>query len=252
MTSDSSEGAPASTWTRVRIDLEHLHTGWMALLFARQRDPHPVQGRSRPEGRAGRAAYRLWAVLGAVVALSYPLVVVGFAVRHYGRRLHRAAESLGAAAILLGSLVVWGALTAVVSLRAFPTEGVVAVAAGSGVAAVSAVLALLFARRGGRATTVLLAAPFGVTALFLPPVVAALYSPALAAWVFPRSTLLAVWLLDGPLAVGGLATALRAWFDLVGLAYVGMWLGLAVPVGWTLGLVAALADAVRARPATRE
>lgn len=254
MASDNrtGEGALASVWTQVRIDLDRLHTGWMALLFARQRDPHPVQGKSRPESRVGRLAYRLWAALGVVVGLSYPLVVVGFAVRYYGWRLYRAAEALGATALFLGSLVVWGALTAVVSLRAFPTEGVVAVAAGGGVAAVAAVLALVFARRGGRATTALVAAPFGVTALLLPPVVAALYSPMLAAWLFPRSTLLAVWLLDGPLAVGGLATALRAQFDLVGLAYVGMWFGLAVPVGWALGLVAALAGFVRGGRATRE
>ena len=235
-------------WTQVRIDLERLHAGWMSLLFARQRDPHPVQGRPRPSTGVGRLAYRCWAALGVVVGLLYPFVVVGFAVRYYGGRLYRAANALGLLGLLVGSALVWGALTGVVYVREFSAEGVVAVAAGGSVAAVSAVLAVVFARRGGRAATALVAAPLGVTAIFLPPVVAALYSSSLAAWVFPRSTVLAVWLLDGPLAVGGVASLLRRQFDLVGVAYVGMWFGLAVPVGWTLGAFATLADFVRGAP----
>jgi hypothetical protein len=91
----------------------------------------------------------------------------------------------------------------------------------------------------------MLAYPFGVTALFLPPVVAALYSPSLGEIVFPRSDLVAVWLLDNVLDVYGLNTYLRTRFDLVGLTYVGMWFGLAIPVGWFLGLLVTLADLVR-------
>jgi hypothetical protein len=217
----------------------------MALRFPGQREPTRVRGRWRPSTRLGRLDYRLWAALGVVVGLCYPFAVAGFAVRHYGRRLHRAADALGPRRLLALSAVGWGVLTAVAYLRSFPAEGVVAVAAGGSVAAASGVLALAAARRGGRPTTVLVAAPLGVTAALLPPVVAALYSPALAAWVFPTSTVLAVWLLDGPLAVAGVAATLRAEFDLVGLAYVGMWFGLAVPVGWALGGSAALAAFVR-------
>ena len=54
------------------------------------------------------------------------------------------------------------------------------VAAAGGVATVAAGLAVVLSRRGGRLTSVLLAYPAAMTALFLPPVVAALYSPALA------------------------------------------------------------------------
>ncbi|MDX1745502.1 MAG: hypothetical protein R3324_06155, partial [Halobacteriales archaeon] len=82
-------------------------------------------------------------------------------------------------------------------------------------------------------------------AFFLPPVVAALYSPSLAEVVFPRSQVLAIWLLDTVLAVGGINEFLRARFELVGLAYVGMWFGLAVPIGWALGLLVTLANLVR-------
>ncbi|MFB6159693.1 MAG: hypothetical protein ABEJ61_00775 [Haloferacaceae archaeon] len=240
-------GTSPSLWSLVRFDLERLHTGWMALAFPRQRDPHPVRGTWTPSTRGGALGYRLWAALGvAVVGLLYPLAVAGFGVRFHGRRLYRAAAALGSRNLLLVTAAVWGALTAAVYLRSYPLRGVVAVAAGGCVATVSAVLALAFARWRGRPTTVLVAAPLGVTALFLPPVVAALYSPALAALVFPTSDLLAVWLLDHPLAVAGVADALRAAFDLAGLAYVAMWFGLAVPVGWALGALATFADAVRA------
>jgi hypothetical protein len=127
----------------------------------------------------------------------------------------------------------------------FSTEGFLAVAAAGTVAVLSTVLALVFSRIGGRLTTVLLAYPFGVVAVFLPPVVAALYSPTLAAVVFPGSESFAVWLLDNVLVVGDLNARLRARFELVGYAYVGMWAGLAVPVGWLFGFVVTLANLVR-------
>jgi hypothetical protein len=57
----------------------------------------------------------------------------------------------------------------------------------AGVAAtVSAVLSRVFTR-GGRLVSVLVGYPFAVTALLLPPVVAAMFSPALAEVVLPGS-----------------------------------------------------------------
>jgi hypothetical protein len=216
--------------SRVRVDLERLHAAWMDLAFPRQRDPHPVEGRPRPSTRLGRAAYRVWTALGLLaLVVGYPLAVVGVVVRHQGRRLAAAADALGLAGLLVGSALVWAALTVVVARRPVPAAGVVAVAA----------------RVGGRPTTALVAAPLAVTAVFLPPAVAALYSPAVARVVLPTSDVLAVWMLDGPLSVAGVGATLRARFDLVGLAYVGMWFGLAVPVGWGLGGLVALADVVR-------
>jgi len=57
-----------------------------------------------------------------------------------------------------------------------------------------------------------------------------------------------VLLLENPLSVAGVAEFLRSRFTLVGFAYVGMWFGLAVPVGWLLGLLVTLADFVRPAP----
>ncbi len=234
----------------IRIDLETIHEGWMALAFPKVRTgAHAVLGAWRPRSTPALVAFYVWSAIGAlVVGAVYPLAVLGFAVRYYTVRLDRTATRVGMLGVILLSILAWGALTLFARYR-FSFEGFLAVGAAGTVATVSAALSVLFARIDGRFTSVVFAYPFGVTALFLPPVVAALYSPALANVVFPRSDLLAIWLLDNVLDVGGLNVWLRSRFDLVGVAYVGMWFGLAVPVGWILGLLVTLADLVRPTPA---
>lgn len=231
----------------IRIDLRELHLTWMSLAFPRQREGrHAVLGAWRPETLTGRAWYSIWSAIGAVaLVIAYPLTLLGFAVRFQVRRIDSAAASLGLIGVVLVSLLVWGGLSAATYFSQTSFEGFVAVVAAGGVATVSAALAVVFARVGGRFTTVVLAYPFGMTALFLPPVVAALYSPAVADVVFPRSESLAIWILDHVLDYGGIAAFIRANFTLEGLAYVGMWFGIAVPLGWFLGLVVTLANVVR-------
>lgn len=229
----------------VSYDLRRLHGLWMALAFRQLRDSHPVMDRWTPRTTGQRAAYRAWAVLGVVgLLVGYPLAVVGLLVRFNVRRVDRTTTRLGAIGTVLLAVVAWGGLTALARIR-FSLEGFLAVAAAGSVAVVSTVLALAFGRIGGRLTTVIVAYPFGVVAVFLPPVVAALYSPALASVVFPRSETVAVWLLDGVLAYGGLNSLLRERFELVGFGYVAMWGALAVPVGWVFGVLVTLANLVR-------
>ena len=238
----------------VAIDLRELHTLWMALVFPRQREGrHSVLGRWKPATTLGRAWYNVWGALGGLVlAIVYPFVVLGFATRFYTSRIDKVAASLGLVGVVLLSLLAWGGLTALAWFSRISFEGFVAVAAAGGVATVSAVLAVGFARVGGRITTVVFAYPFAVTAIFLPPVVAALYSPTVAEVVFPRSETLAIWLLDYVLDYGGIAEVIRANFDLEGLAYVGMWFGIAVPVGWILGMLVTMANLVRPTPESAE
>lgn len=254
---DYWRGGPLRGWVAevvagVRIDLARLHRVWMGLAFDHaHRDDYSVVEGWTPQTTGGTVRYRLWAALGVLPLLVvYPLSVLGLVVRFYARRLDRASASLGVAGIVLLSVVVWGVLTVATYASAIAFEGLVAVAIAGGVATVSAVLALLATRRPGRGWTLLAGYPLGVTAIFLPPVVASLYSPTLAAVVFPHSTSLAALLLDTVLQVGGIAEFIRASFELEGVAYVGMWFGLAVPVGWLLGGLVTLADAVRSsRPA---
>ncbi|QZY00976.1 hypothetical protein K6T25_03120 [Halobaculum rubrum] len=230
----------------VRIDIARLHATWMELAFPRQLDPGRVVGKWTPETTLQTATYYLWAGLGVpLVAVGYPLLLFGFAARAYVTRVDSAATRLGLVGVVLLSLVAWGALTVAAWVREFSTGGLLAVGAAGAVATVAAAVAVGASRLGGRGTSVLIAYPAAVTAFLLPPVVAALYSPALADVVFPNTTSLAVWLLDGPLAVGGLGDLIRERFDLRGTAYVLMWVGISVPVGWLFGLLVALADVVR-------
>ena len=230
-----------------RIDLGAMHGAWMALAYPRKYvGEHSVVENWTPPTTVGAIGYRIWAAIGLVLLLVlYPLNVVGLAIRYYARRLDRTSASLGVAGVVGVSLLAWGLLTAATYVSPIAFEGFVAVAIAGVVATASAVCALFFTRRGGRASTVALGYPFAVTALFLPPVVAALYSPTVAAVVFPRSESLAIWILDNLLSVGGLAAFIRTSFELQGLAYVGMWFGLAVPLGWALGLLVTYVNVVR-------
>lgn len=230
----------------IRVDVVRLHETWMELLFPRQRGAeHSVLGKWKPSSGVEKAKYRVWSALGVpLVAVLYPLLLVGFAARFYTRRFDSAATRIGLVGVVLVFALLWGILTAVAYLRLQDLAGVYAILGASVVAVLSAGLAYVFHRVGGRVTTVVLAYPFAVTAVFLPPVVAAYYSASLS-FVFEWSTDLAVWLLDEVLWVGGINDLLRARFDLKGLAFLLMWVALSFPVGWFLGVVVTLADLVR-------
>jgi hypothetical protein len=231
----------------MRVDVTWLHATWMGLVFSTGlRGDYSVVEYREPGTAPGTAAYWLWAAAGALLlVVGYPLFLFGLATRFYARRIDRLSAGLGFVGVAATSLLVWGTLTAVTFLSPVAVEGVVAVAVAGVVATLSAVLALSVTGREGRLATVVLGYPLGVTAIFLPPVVASLSSPTLASVVFPRSESLAIWLLDNVLAVGGLAAFIRASFELEGLAYVGMWFFLAVPVGWALGALVTLVTGVR-------
>lgn len=230
----------------VVYDLKHLHESWMELVYPRQRSTdHTVLGKWTPRTRRGWAGYRLWAAIGlAIVLVLYPLGLLGLALRFHTRRIDSTATRLGLAGVMLLTLVVWGVLTVVARVQ-FSTEGFLAVLAAGVVATLSAGVAVLARQFGGRATTVAVAYPAGMTTFFLPPVVAALYSPTIASVVFPQSTSLARWILDTFLAVGGLNEVLRSWWDLEGTAYVGMWLAISVPLGWLLGTLVSISGLAR-------
>lgn len=245
MATEGSIDERAGVVDGIRVDIVRLHESWMELLFPRQRGTaHSVLGKWKPSTTLDRAKYRAWGALGVlVVSILYPLALFGFATRFYARRLDSVEARFGLLGVLLLSVLVWGGLTALARIR-FDPAGFYAVAAASVVAIVAAGLSVIFYRLDGRPVTVLFAYPTAVTALFLPPVVAALYSPALSEAIFPGSTTLAAWLLDN-VAPGRLAAYLRSNFDLEGLAYVAMWFGIAIPLGWVLGIMVALANVVR-------
>lgn len=231
----------------LKIDVVRLHETWMELVFPRQRTAvHQVLGKWQPRTRGDRIKYRLWAAAGApIVAVLYPLLLVGFAVRFNARRLDSANAKLGVVGVILLAALLWGGLTALARVR-LAFDGFLAVGAASAVAVVSAGLAALFTRFGGRGTTILFGYPFAMNAVFLPPIVAALYDPSLSG-VLEQSETIAVFLLDNALTYYGINDYLRANFSLEGIAVVLMWVGIATPLGWFLGVVVTLADVVRPR-----
>jgi hypothetical protein len=241
-------GSQRSIVDEIKYDVRRMHETWMELVYPRQRGASDtVLGKWRPNTQLGLYLYRAWAVVGApIVALIYPFVLLGAIIRFQTRRIDTAAERIGLIGVVIATAVVWGALAASVRFGLDLSEGAfVALVAAAAVATLSAGLALGFKRVGGRATTVLLAYPFAVTAIFLPPVVAALYSPTIADVVLPGSDNLARWLLDNVLTIGEIDQWLIENFDRQGWAYAIMWFGIAVPVGWILGSLVTLADLVR-------
>lgn len=238
----------------IRIDLVRLHETWMELVFPRQLDPGSVLGKWKPETTVQKIGYYGWGAVGVpLVALGYPLLLLGVAVRYNAAKLDSAGTRLGIAGVVLLAALVWGALSVAAHFQ-LSTDAFLAVVAASAVAVVSAALAFVTSRVGGRGTSILFAYPFALTAIFLPPVVAALFVPSLQAVIFDPSEELAIWLLDSVLAIGGFSEWLRATFSLraqylfvEGEGFALMWFAIAVPIGWLLGLLAALADLIRPR-----
>lgn len=243
-----SRGGGGGIVGAVKVDLQRLYGAWMELVFPRQLVGHSVLGKWRPETPVQKIGYYAWGIVGIVgLLLMYPLTVLGFATRYYAGKLDSTATRLGIAGVAGLAVLVWGALTVVAYIRidTVSFEGFAAILVASVVATISASLAALFSKIGGRGTTVALAYPFGVTGVFLPPVVAAFYHPALADTIFTRNEAIAEAILDNILFVGGLNDLIREQFDLEGMAHALMWFVVSFPVGWFLGGVVALANLVR-------
>lgn len=230
----------------IRIDLRRLHESWMELVFPRQRGSgHSVMGKWTPSTTSGWIGYRLWSAVGVpIVGVLYPLALFGLMFRFYASRIDRVAAGLGVAGVVILAALVWGVLT-VAAHQLFSTDGFLAVLAAAVVATIAAGLAVIFSQVGGRLVSVVFAYPAAMTALFLPPVVAALVSPTLGEIVLSGSDSLAIWLLDTVLSIGGLNEWLSAQYTLAGAAYLGMWFGIAVPLGWLIGSLVTLAGLVR-------
>ncbi|MFC6904985.1 hypothetical protein [Halalkalicoccus tibetensis] len=227
----------------IDVDLRRLHAGWMGLAFPSRRVAMgPVPGNGIPSATTGLVAYGGWAGLGAlVVVLLYPLVAVGFAVRAPVRRIGRMATDLGIAGVVALSALLWGGLTAMAYLQ-FSRWGFVAAAAVVGTFAAAAAVPC---SRGGRKAAVLLAYPLGLAAIVLPVLVVGSLPMTLSSASLPGSSVLAVGLLEGSLASIGASDPVPDGTTLGGLAAVGAWFGLVVPLGWMLGCTLALADLVR-------
>ncbi len=246
MSTRSQRGGGGGLVGAIKTDLRRLHGAWMELIFPRQRGRgHSVMGKWEPETPLQKIGYHGWSGLGTIgLLILYPLTVVGLATRYYAITLDSTRTRLGIVGVTAVALVVWGVLTISAFIQ-LPYDAFLAIAAASAVATASTTLAAVFSKVGGRLVSVALAYPFAMTAFFLPPVVAALVTPSLEPIVLEPSYNLAVWVLDTVLVVGGINDILRTNFDLEGVAYAAMWVGLSFPLGWFLGSLVTLANIVR-------
>lgn len=234
----------------IKYDVRVMHETWMEVFFPRQHDASDtVLGKWEPQETREVITYRLWSALGVpVVGIVYPLVLLGYLFRYQARKINLTAVRLGLTGVVLVSTLLWGGLAALVYLEfqwAFQENGPLAIVAASGVAVLSSALSYLFWRLDGRPMTVLFAYPFAVTAIFLPPVVAALFSTYLADLILTRSDSLASWFVNEGPSLGGIIDYLEDNFERKEYHHVIIWFVISFPVGWILGLLVALADFIR-------
>ena len=233
----------------IRYDVRVMHETWMEFLFPRQRGAtDTILGKWQPEETGEVISYRLWSALGVpVISIVYPLVLLGYFFRYQTRKINVTAVRLGFFGVVLMFTVLWGGLAALVYLQfgsAFDEGGTVAIAAASGVAVLSSALSYGFWHLDGRPLTVLLAYPFAITALFLPPVVAALFSTALADIIVASDSLASWFVNEGP-SLWGAIDYLERNFERQSYHHVIIWFVVSFPVGWILGTIVSLADLVR-------
>ena len=234
----------------IRFDLTKFHETWMELLYPRQRGASgTVLGKWQPQTTREKVTYNVWAALGAlVVAVLYPLALFGVLVRFHARKIDVSVEKIGAIGVMLVAILAWGGLSALVEFRLsgqFAPQEANAIIAASVVAIIATAFAVFFRTIDGRVTTVALAYPFGMTAIFLPPVVAALVSEDIAQFSIVYAEQIADLFREEALAPLGLKETVNQKFDMTELAYVIIWLAVSIPVGWLLGTTVALADFIR-------
>jgi len=230
----------------------------MEVVFPRQLDPSAVLGKWKPESSVQTVGYYLWAIFRGAArggGVSAPARWVRNPILRGEARLRSRAVRCARRGDRRDGRV-GGSLTLLAHFQ-LPTEVMLGIGGASVVAVVAAGLAAGFSKVGGRFVSVLLAYPFAMTAIFLPPVVAALLTPSISDVILDPSYELARWILDTFLAVGGINETLRGAFDLntfgqqwgvTGLGYVLMWVGISVPLGWFLGVLVALANLIRPKP----
>jgi len=234
----------------IQYDVRVMHETWMEIFFPRQRNAeNTVLGKWKPDTTREVITYRLWYYVGVpIVGIVYPLVLLGYFFRYQTRKINVTAAKLGFFGVVLLFTLLWGGLTALVYFELADTldleaGAVTGIAAASAVAVVSAALSYIFWRIDGRFTTVLLAYPFAITAIFLPPVVAALFYEPLGAVIIDNGDDLFRWLFQvGPEA---LTDPLGERFDRQEYHHAIIWFLVSFPVGWVLGLLVTLADLIR-------
>jgi len=135
--------------------------------------------------------------------------------------------------VTVAATVIWG-LSVVYGAMAFDTSGLISLIFASLIAIVSASLAVLFFLSPGKVKTIVLAYPFTLNVVLLPPIVIAINEPRLA-FLLDNSILVAEFLLQNYASVLGVESWLRSTFNLQGSYFILMWFAISIPLGWFMG-----------------
>lgn len=148
-------------------------------------------------------------------------------------------------------LVIITVLSAVVVsnplLVRFVVEVTLIVLVGGSILALTGGSAYLIYRRADTPLAVLALYPLLIAILLLPPAGVALVLPSLTAPFQEASRLVAMWILDNVLTVGGLNDIIRQSFRLEGANYFLMWVAIDVALGWIAGGVFLVKRAITSR-----
>ncbi|MCG1004940.1 MULTISPECIES: hypothetical protein [Halobacterium] len=244
-------GSPRELVTAAKIDLTRLLATWRGLLFSRQSDEYAIDNHWQLGSSRDRLLFWFWSAVGiAGLSVIYPIAALGFWIRYVGRQIDRLVAGVGILVIIGLIGILWSGLTAL-AWTTLSTIGFRAVLAASIVATISVRLSWACAHYNSRTLTFVAAYPFAVAAIFLPPVTAALFSPAIGEVILPNSELFAEWILTN-LVVGNLSSIIRQQFELAGFAFVCLWFGIAIPIGWLFAFLVTLAEAIRPNSRTNQ
>lgn len=228
----------------IRRDINTVHSYWMSTMFDDQKQPHPVAGKKIPTGKVQTSIYLIWSILGyPVSAIGYLLAVVGNILKIFVDRIVSKADDWGISSVFLLALLMWLSVGIAV-FYFYQQEDAIAFAISSTVGLLSLVISFVAREIGSAKTTVMVAYPTAYTAVFLPPVSAALIVPEIASTVFPLSTDVANYILNSVIVFDSIEDSLRSTFNLIGFSHLILWTAISITLGWSTGICVKSAELV--------
>lgn len=228
----------------VDSDVMTLHRIWMSMLYKRQSNPHPVAGRFQPSEKGQKMVYFLWYSIGLPVSIAgYLLALLGKVLKIFVDKIVEKSEDLGLDTTLLVSAVAWIAVASVIYFI-YGQEDAVAFGISSIIAILSIIIAFLSRWYGTTKYTILISYPATYTAIFLPPVSAALIVPEIANIVLPFSVDVTNTILNTAIFFEPLESMLITTFELEGTSHLVLWFLISTVLGWFTGVCVKLAELV--------
>lgn len=228
----------------IRRDIKTVHAYWISILFEKKNRPHPVAEEDIPTNRVQMSIYIIWSVLGYPVSvIGYLLAIAGNIIKIFVDRIVSKADDLGISNVFIFALIAW-MIIGIVVFYLYGQEDAIAFAISSIISLLFLIISFVSREIGSAKTTVIISYPAAYTAVFLPPVSAALIVPEIASLVFPLSVDVVNYILDLPIVFDALENYLRSTFNLEGVSHLILWTLISVTLGWFTGISVKSAELV--------